>query len=86
MRSVSGGRRGVSRCLRQNLFFLQLIFQVSVDELLGETGKEKTASAGPTGGMRRLFEKAALSLRQDLLVSLLFLQRRDSIRSHSIAG
>jgi len=40
-RSVSGGRRGVSGRSRQNLFFLPLIFQVSVDELLSGAGKEK---------------------------------------------
>lgn len=40
---------------------LAAIFQVSVDELLGETGKKKRAGAGPTGKMRRPFE-AALKL------------------------
>jgi len=38
---------------------LAAIFQVSVDELLGETGKKKRAGAGPTGRMRRLFEQAS---------------------------
>jgi len=38
---------------------LAALFQVSVDELLGETGKKKRASAGPTGRMRRLFEQAS---------------------------
>ncbi|MGH9768137.1 MAG: hypothetical protein ACREAB_11935, partial [Blastocatellia bacterium] len=38
---------------------LAAIFQVSVDELLGEKGKKKRASAGPTGRMRRLFEAAS---------------------------
>ena len=38
---------------------LAAIFQVSVDELFGETGKKKRASAGPTGRMRRLFEAAS---------------------------
>ncbi len=38
---------------------LAAIFQVSVDELLGETGKKKRAGVGPTGRMRRLFEAAS---------------------------
>ena len=32
---------------------------VSADEVLGETGKKRRASAGPTGRMRRLFEAAS---------------------------
>jgi len=38
---------------------LAALFQVSVDELLGETEKKKRGSAGPTGRMRRLFEQAS---------------------------
>jgi hypothetical protein len=41
VRSVSGGRHGASKRLRQNLFFLSLILQVSMDKLSGETEKEK---------------------------------------------
>jgi transcriptional regulator with XRE-family HTH domain len=38
---------------------LAAIFEVSVDELLGENGNKKRVSAGPTGRMRRLFEQAS---------------------------